>query len=128
MKIKGLIVIFFFMTSCSVFQFDNKSDVNREGIRKTFTDNSADIQNCYTAHPPELNVPSKLIFDFEVDDQGRLMNATTNEEKSTMRNPDLGKCICEKMKTWTFPKSASTETTRVLYPVYFSKDESVIKK
>lgn len=116
------------MTACSVFQFDNKSDVNREGIRKTFTDNTSDIQSCYSAHPPELNLAGKLIFDFEVDDQGQLINATTNDEKSTIHNPELGQCICEKMKTWTFPKSASTETTRILYPVYFSKDDTAIKK
>lgn len=129
MKLNTLVLISICITSCSSFQFENKSEVNREGVRQTFVKNQQDIQDCYKKHPPELVVASKLIFDFEVDDQGRLINATTDKEKSTMHNPELGTCICEKMRTWTFPKSASTETTRILYPVYFSKGaESVTKE
>jgi hypothetical protein len=115
------------VTACTVFQFENISDVNRESIRKTFTENRADIQNCYITHPSQPNTVGKLIFDFELDDKGRVINASTSVEKSTLLNPELGQCICQKMKAWNFPKSASTETTRVLYPIYFSKDDSAIK-
>lgn len=128
MKIRGLILVTFFMISCSSFQFENKSDINREGIRQTFIQNSKDIHTCYEEHGSEKKLSGKLIFDFEVDDQGRILHSKTSEEKSTIHDNDLGECIGTKMKTWVFPKSASTETTRVFYPIYFDAKDKTSKQ
>lgn len=128
MKIRGLILVTFFMISCSSFQFENKSEINREGIRQTFIHNSNDIHSCYKQHGEEKNISGKLIFDFEVDDQGHVLNAKASNDKSTIRDLDLGECIGAKMKAWVFPKSASTETTRVFYPIYFDAKEKTSKQ
>lgn len=107
-----------FLPAC--MSLAKKSDIDRNGIRKAFVDNQKEIAECYDTLANAKKLKGKMVFDFTIDDQGKVISSTISEEKSTLKDKALGECIATKMKSWTFPKSASTETTQVFYPLLFT--------
>lgn len=116
---KKWIFIFVLQSSCISMEMAKTSELNREEIKKVFVAHQEQISLCYESAASSKKDTGKMVFEFEVNDQGQVIYAQWNEERSTLRQRAIGDCIAGKMKTWVFPQAASTETAWVYYPVIF---------
>jgi hypothetical protein len=98
------------------------TSLEREQIRLVFIKNQKAFMDCYaTALKRKSQLEGKILFDFDVNPDGRVSRARVNEEKSTLKDTEMNQCILASLRTWDFPKSES-QVTAVEYPLAFKKD------
>jgi hypothetical protein len=99
------------------FNLDNGPAIDRNGIRKVMVAHENDISECYMHSGTKET--GKMVFDFEIDDRGKLLYSKMNTDKSSFQHKALGACVSIKMMEWQFPPSNSTMTTQIFWPIVF---------
>lgn len=96
-------------------------NIDRDGIRRVFFNNQRAIQSCYEkALAGDKGMSGKLVLDFDIGEQGRVLRKDYSRAKSTLVNDELATCILNKMANWKFPEPPSNQTVQVFYPLAFS--------
>lgn len=98
-------------------------DIDRNGIRQVFINNSRALAACYErALGTNKGLGGKLVLDFDIGEQGRVLAAKMSHDKSTVTDEGLANCVISKMKTWRFPEPPKNQTVQVFYPLAFSNN------
>lgn len=96
-------------------------NIDRDGIRRVFFSNAQAIRACYeNALRGDKGLSGKLVLDFDIGEQGRVLRGDYSRAKSTLANDELATCIINRMKTWKFPEPPANQTVQVFYPLAFS--------
>ena len=96
-------------------------NIDRNGIRQVFLNNQRTLQSCYeSALSTDRGLSGKVVLDFDIGEQGRVLRASVSGDKSTLNNDRLSNCIVNRMKTWRFPEPPQNQTVQVFYPLAFS--------
>lgn len=96
-------------------------NIDRNGIRQVFLNNQRTLQACYeSALSTDRGLSGKVVLDFDIGEQGRVLRASVSSDKSTLNNDRLSTCIVNRMKTWRFPEPPQNQTVQVFYPLAFS--------
>lgn len=91
-----------------------------EAIAEVVNQNRAKVRACYEAVQKKLpDLKGDLVVKFTLDAEGKVKSAEQNLEQSTLKNPDIGKCAVDEIKTWKFPPSSRGMDTTVNYPFNF---------
>lgn len=92
--------------------------LDREVIRRVILSHRAQIRYCYEkqlAQSPDL--AGKVLIEFVIGADGRVSTARAAEQ--TLSDPEVGRCIASKVKTWTFPQPRGGGVVVVTYPFLF---------
>ncbi len=97
-------------------------EIDREGIRKVFFDNSRALRSCYER---SLNKNGRLggtlTLDFDIGENGRVVGRPkVNRDQSSFYNASMAECITNRLQTWRFPHPPRNNVVNVLYPLAFS--------
>lgn len=96
-------------------------NIDRDGIRRVFFSNAQAIRACYeNSLRGDKGLSGKLVLDFDIGEQGRVLRGDYSRAKSTLVNDELATCIINRMKTWKFPEPPANQTVQVFYPLAFS--------
>jgi len=96
-------------------------NIDRNGIRQVFLNNQRALQSCYEAAlASDKSLSGKLVLDFDIGEQGRVLRADYSRDKSTLTNSQLATCVINRMKNWRFPEPPQNQTVQVFYPLAFS--------
>lgn len=96
-------------------------NIDRNGIRQVFISNQRALQSCYEAAlAGDKGLSGKLVLDFDIGEQGRVLRADMSREKSTLTSSQLATCVINRMKNWRFPEPPQNQTVQVFYPLAFS--------
>ena len=66
-----------------------------------------------------VSVTGKIMIDYEIDDKGSLRRLKINDEKTTLNDLNIQKCVIDLMKKIKFPKAAKGKIVSISYPVEF---------
>ncbi len=96
--------------------------IDREGIRKVFFDNTRAIRSCYEReHNQNPNLAGILKLNFDIGEHGRVVGSPSiNWSDSSMKNREVAGCILNRLKTWRFPEPPRNQVVNVLYPLAFA--------
>lgn len=98
-------------------------DIDRNGIRQVFINNQRALQACYErALSTDKGLGGKLVLDFDIGEQGRVLRAEMSRGKSTLVNDELASCVIARMKSWRFPEPPKNQTVQVFYPLAFANN------
>lgn len=98
-------------------------DIDRNGIRQVFINNQRALQACYErALSTDKGLGGKLVLDFDIGEQGRVLRGEMSRSKSTLVNDELASCVISRMKSWRFPEPPKNQTVQVFYPLAFSNN------
>lgn len=92
--------------------------LDREVIRRVILSHRVQIRYCYEkqlASNPSL--AGKVSIEFVIGADGRVTTARVAEQ--TLADPEVGRCIQSKVKTWTFPNPKGGGVVVVTYPFLF---------
>jgi len=90
-------------------------------IQKTVLDNRARFRACYDAvQEKEPEVQGDMTIYFVLDSGGRVREAALNEQRSTLKHPDIAKCIVDELRKVQFAASTKGLETKVNYPFNFN--------
>ncbi len=96
-------------------------NIDRNGIRQVFLNNQRALQSCYEAAlSTDRGLSGKVVLDFDIGEQGRVLRASVSVDKSTLNSERLSTCIVNRMKTWRFPEPPKNQDVQVFYPLAFS--------
>ena len=87
--------------------------LEKQLVLSVVTSNRAEVRACYDkalAGFPRLD--GKVTVRFVIGAEGGVTSAAI----VSASNPDLGRCIAERVKTWVFPKPQSGGEVTVTYP------------
>ena len=96
--------------------------IDKEGIRKVFFDNSRAIRSCYERQlNRNPNLGGKLMLDFDIGEHGRVVGRPKVQwSTSTMKDKSVANCVLLRLKTWRFPEPPRNQVVNVIYPLAFS--------
>lgn len=92
--------------------------LDREVIRRVILSHRVQIRYCYEkqlASAPDL--AGKVLIEFVIGADGKVNSARVAEE--SIADPEVGRCIASKVRTWTFPKPKGGGVVVVTYPFLF---------
>lgn len=90
-------------------------------IQQTVLDNRARFRTCYDAvQDKEPEVQGDMAIHFVLDSSGRVREAALNEQRSTLKHPEIAKCIIAELRKIQFPASSKGLETKVNYPFNFN--------
>ena len=90
-------------------------------IQKTVLDNRARFRACYDAvQEKEPEVQGDMTIYFVLDSGGRVREAALNEQRSTLKHPEIAKCIVDELRKVQFAASTKGLETKVNYPFNFN--------
>ena len=92
--------------------------LDKELIRRVIEAHKAQIRYCYEkalVRTPGLF--GKIDMEWTITGEGRVSDS--KPKGSTMQNPEVERCIAEKIRTWEFPKPKGGGIVVVRYPFVF---------
>lgn len=66
-----------------------------------------------------ISVAGTVVVDYEINDKGSLHRLKINDEKTTLNDLNVQKCVVDLMKKIKFPKAAKGKIVSISYPVEF---------
>ncbi len=95
--------------------------IDREGIRKVFFDNSRAIRSCYERElNRNPNLGGILKLNFDIGELGRVVGTPSiNWGDSSLKSREVAGCILNRLKTWRFPEPPRNQIVNVIYPLAF---------
>ncbi len=95
--------------------------IDREGIRKVFFDNSRAIRSCYERElNRNPNLSGILKLNFDIGELGRVVGSPSiNWGDSSLKSRAVAGCILNRLKTWRFPEPPRNQVVNVIYPLAF---------
>ena len=90
-------------------------------IQQTVLDNRVRFRTCYDAvQEKEPEIQGDMAIYFVLGSQGRVQEASLNEQRSTLKHPEVAKCIITELRKIQFPASSKGLETKVNYPFNFN--------
>ncbi|HEY6729229.1 MAG TPA: AgmX/PglI C-terminal domain-containing protein [Polyangiaceae bacterium] len=90
-------------------------------IQQVVLDNRARFRACYDAvQDKEPEIQGDIVIHFVLDSAGRVREGTLNEARSTLKHPEVAKCIIGELRKVQFPASSKGLETQVNYPFNFN--------
>lgn len=91
-----------------------------EVIRGVVSQHRQKVRACFDALPKaDQGSGGTLTVAFKIGPQGNVQEASLNNERSTLKQPDLVKCALDVVKKIEFPKSSRGFESNVNYPFDF---------
>lgn len=91
-----------------------------EVIQKIVKDHRQPVRDCYDKARKEIpSLQGDMLIHFVLDPEGKVKNIELNQERSTLKNPDVVKCAISTIKGLTFPPSSRGMESVVNYPYNF---------
>ena len=102
------------------FDMSGGGKLDREVVKEYIRKQLAMIKWCYqTAFQRKPDLEGKLTVSFVISPTGSVMKATVIN--STLGDPELHKCIENKVMTWKFPAPQGGGVVKVNYPFVLRK-------
>lgn len=90
-------------------------------IQQTVLDNRVRFRTCYdVVQGKEPEIQGDMTIYFVLGSQGRVQEASLNEQRSTLKHPEVAKCIITELRKVQFPASSKGLETKVNYPFNFN--------
>ena len=90
-------------------------------IQQTVLDNRARFRTCYdVVQEKEPAIQGDMTIYFVLGSQGRVQEASLNEQRSTLKHTEVAKCIITELRKVQFPASSKGLETKVNYPFNFN--------
>lgn len=96
---------------------ENISGITTEAIARVAKKHAKEVHYCFEAtliHDPEAD--GKVQIRFVINAKGRVKTARV---ESGTKDPDLNKCVLDRLFGWDFPKPRGGKDTEVSYPFTF---------
>lgn len=91
-----------------------------EVIQKIVKDHRQPVRDCYDKARKDLpSLQGDMLIHFVLDPEGKVKTIELNQERSTLKNPDVVKCAISTIKSLTFPASSRGMESVVNYPFNF---------
>ena len=98
------------------------SKVDRKAIIKTITSHKKYLSHCYgktLTKKGNAALKGVVYISFEVGPDGAAKNPKMIDEKSSLKNEDLNKCLFAGITSWDFPVHPEGEPLEIRYPFRF---------
>lgn len=116
---KKNLILFVYVSILSVISFA-KEKVSTEKYEKPIIRFLPAMQMCRESTTTQtFLVSGKVVVDYEVNDKAELQRLKINEEKTTLKDLNLQKCVIDTMKKIKFPKAPNGKTVKISYPIIF---------
>lgn len=90
-------------------------------IRKLVMDNRKAARKCYEdARRDAKDLKGDVVIHFVLDPEGKVKSAELNQERSTLKSPQVTDCVIGVIRTIAFPKSSRGMETSTNYPFNFT--------
>lgn len=97
-------------------------EVSEDELRAPFTENKADIDNCYMkAQEKNPDLTGVLELKFLINEDGKAYKTVFLKKRSTINNKALNVCLKRLVQSWQFPSGKAIE---LVYPFQFEKEGS----
>ncbi len=91
-----------------------------EVIQKIVKDHRQPVRDCYEKARKDIpSLQGDLMIHFVLDPEGKVKSIELNQERSTLKNPDVVNCAISTIKGLTFPPSSRGMESVVNYPYNF---------
>ena len=91
-----------------------------EVIQKIVKDHRQPVRDCYEKARKDLpSLQGDMMIHFVLDPDGKVKTIELNQERSTLKNPDVVNCAIATIKSLTFPPSSRGMESVVNYPYNF---------
>lgn len=91
-----------------------------EVIQKIVKDHRQPIRDCYDRARKDIpSLQGDMMIHFVLDPDGKVKSIELNQERSTLKNPDVVNCAIKTIKGLTFPPSSRGMESVVNYPYNF---------
>ena len=103
-----------------LFSFAKNEKVDKEAYRKPIIRFLPAMQTCRdSANTQTFLVSGKVVVDYEINDKAEMNKLKINEEKTTLKDLNLQKCVIDTMKKIKFPKAPKGKSVAISYPFTF---------
>lgn len=90
-------------------------------IRKLVMDNRKAARKCYEDARRDLkDLKGDVVIHFVLDPEGKVKSAELNQERSTLKAPQVVDCVIGVIRGIQFPKSSRAMETSTNYPFNFT--------
>ena len=90
-------------------------------IRKLVMDNRKAARKCYDdARKDNKDLKGDVVIHFVLDPEGKVKKAELNQERSSLKSPQVVDCVIGVIKSISFPKSSRAMETSTNYPFNFT--------
>ncbi len=115
---KNNFLIFFGVIFISISAFANS--VDKKNFEKPIKKYLPELQACRgDASTSTFMVSGKVVVDLEINDTAKISRIKINDEKTTLQDLNLQKCVVDVMKTIKFPKAPKGTIVALSYPITF---------
>jgi hypothetical protein len=91
-----------------------------EVIQKIVKDHRQPVRDCYEKARKDIpSLQGDMMIHFVLDPEGKVKSIELNQERSTLKNPDVVNCAIGTIKGLTFPPSSRGMESVVNYPYNF---------
>ncbi|HTQ07695.1 MAG TPA: AgmX/PglI C-terminal domain-containing protein [Polyangiaceae bacterium] len=91
-----------------------------EVIQKIVKDHRQAVRDCYDKARKDIpSLQGDMMIHFVLDPDGKVKSIELNQERSTLKNPDVVNCAVSTIKGLTFPPSSRGMESVVNYPYNF---------
>ena len=91
-----------------------------EVIQKIVKDHRQTVRDCYEKARKDIpSLQGDMMIHFVLDPDGKVKSIELNQERSTLKNPDVVNCAIATIKSLTFPPSSRGMESVVNYPYNF---------
>lgn len=116
---KSNIFLFVFLIFSAIFASAETKNKN-EKFEKPIVRFLPAMKSCRSTDAvQDVTVAGKIVIDYEINDKGSLHRLKINDDKTTISDLNLQKCVIDVMKKIKFPKAPKGKTVSVSYPVIF---------
>lgn len=115
---KRIIFLFSCVIFWSLFSFA-KGENKNEKFEKPIIRFLPAMQECRKEALKNSIVSGKIVVDYQINDKAELHKVKINEEKTTLSDLNMQKCVVDVMKKIKFPKAPKGKTVSITYPIEF---------
>lgn len=119
---KKHIILFISVCLVSVFSFAKTNKADDEKFKKPIIRFLPAMKSCRDAGTKQtMQASGNIVVDYEINDKAELHKIKINDEKTTLTDLNLQKCVVDFFKKIKFPKAPKGKTVKISYPVEFSR-------
>lgn len=116
---KSNIFLFIFLIFSSIFTSAETKNKN-EKFEKPIIRFLPAMKSCRSSDAvTNISVAGTVVVDYEINDKGSLHRVKINDDKTTLHDLNVQKCVVDLMKKIKFPKAAKGKIVSISYPVEF---------
>lgn len=116
---KSNIFLFIFLIFSSIFA-SAETKIKNEKFEKPIIRFLPAMKSCRNPETvTNISVAGTVVIDYEINDKGSLRRVKINDDKTTLNDLNVQKCVVDLMKKIKFPKAAKGKIVSISYPVEF---------